>query len=267
MDRTHSIMRIATTASPVSGADVRERMEELRLMLKVERSVQLIARTWKKWKLMNGAAIQISHSSPNLADEDPKLALKDRATIKRCNTNPIFVDQPQVRDYNLHRDIDSVSLRKLRTELKDHDITRKKRYEVNSDVGDFLRQSLVSLVSVDADNLLDMSIQGGDEWEMQPKEEHEQHDCNTGVPAHKVGHHEKSETVGPLEQPLEEENKESNMLQEQEEHRDTKGFPSQKVEQHDKDDLVGPLAQPLEKTGAEDIIEDEKKDSDMPLRV
>ena len=29
MDRTHSIMRIATTASPVSGADVRERMEEL----------------------------------------------------------------------------------------------------------------------------------------------------------------------------------------------------------------------------------------------
>lgn len=50
MDRTHSIMRIATTASPVSGADVRERMEELRLMLKIERSVQLIIRTWKKWK-------------------------------------------------------------------------------------------------------------------------------------------------------------------------------------------------------------------------
>jgi hypothetical protein len=29
MDRTHSIMRIATTASLVSGADVRERMEVL----------------------------------------------------------------------------------------------------------------------------------------------------------------------------------------------------------------------------------------------
>jgi len=58
MDRTHSIMRIATTASPVSGADVRERMEELRLVLKIERSVQLIARSWKKWKLeekKNGA--------------------------------------------------------------------------------------------------------------------------------------------------------------------------------------------------------------------
>merc|ERR1712153_111284 len=49
MDRTHSIMRIATTASPVSGADVRERMEELKLVLQVERSVHLIARTWRKW--------------------------------------------------------------------------------------------------------------------------------------------------------------------------------------------------------------------------
>lgn len=29
MDRTHSIMRIATTASPVSGANVREKMVDL----------------------------------------------------------------------------------------------------------------------------------------------------------------------------------------------------------------------------------------------
>ena len=50
MDRTHSIMRIATTASPVSGADVRERMEELRLVLKVERADQLIKRTWRRYK-------------------------------------------------------------------------------------------------------------------------------------------------------------------------------------------------------------------------
>jgi len=54
MDRTHSIMRIATTASPVSGADVHERMDELRLILKIERSVQLITRTWKKWKSGEG---------------------------------------------------------------------------------------------------------------------------------------------------------------------------------------------------------------------
>lgn len=50
MDRTHSIMRIATTASPVSGADVREKMEELRLVLKIEQSAQLIARCWKRRK-------------------------------------------------------------------------------------------------------------------------------------------------------------------------------------------------------------------------
>ena len=50
MDRTHSIMRIATTASPVSGADVREKMEELRIVLKIEQSAQLIARCWKKCK-------------------------------------------------------------------------------------------------------------------------------------------------------------------------------------------------------------------------
>jgi len=49
MDRTHSIMRIASTASPVSGADVRERIEEVRLMLKIENSVALIARTWRKY--------------------------------------------------------------------------------------------------------------------------------------------------------------------------------------------------------------------------
>lgn len=51
MDRTHSIMRIATTASPVSGADVREKMEESILVLKIERSAQLISRCWKEWKL------------------------------------------------------------------------------------------------------------------------------------------------------------------------------------------------------------------------
>jgi hypothetical protein len=51
-------MRIATTASPVSGADVRERVEELRLMLKIETSVAVIARTWRKYSKRKGAAKQ-----------------------------------------------------------------------------------------------------------------------------------------------------------------------------------------------------------------
>jgi hypothetical protein len=58
MDRTHSIMRIATTASPVSGADVRERMEELRLMLKIEKSVQLIGKTWRSYRKKEGREVE-----------------------------------------------------------------------------------------------------------------------------------------------------------------------------------------------------------------
>jgi len=50
MDRTHSIMRIATTASPVSGADVRDRMVEIRLRSRVTKSVSLIRDTWMKKK-------------------------------------------------------------------------------------------------------------------------------------------------------------------------------------------------------------------------
>eukprot|EP00957_Ditylum_brightwellii_P205091 15342249-Ditylum_brightwellii.AAC.1 len=50
MDRTHSIMRIATTASPVSGADVRERMQMLRLLNKINRSVHIISIAWLKYK-------------------------------------------------------------------------------------------------------------------------------------------------------------------------------------------------------------------------
>mmetsp|Transcript_12587 Transcript_12587/g.29481 ORF Transcript_12587/g.29481 Transcript_12587/m.29481 type:complete len:1616 (+) Transcript_12587:106-4953(+) len=42
IDRTHSIVRIATTASPISGADVRQRIERLRLLKKVLHSVHVI---------------------------------------------------------------------------------------------------------------------------------------------------------------------------------------------------------------------------------
>ena len=43
MDRTHSMMRIATTASPVSGADVRDSMIELHLRFKVQKAVNIIS--------------------------------------------------------------------------------------------------------------------------------------------------------------------------------------------------------------------------------
>jgi len=50
MDRTHSIMRIATTASPVSGADVRQRMRHLQLLKKVQHSINVIATAFLQYK-------------------------------------------------------------------------------------------------------------------------------------------------------------------------------------------------------------------------
>ena len=50
MDRTHSIMRIATTATPVSGSDVRQQMQQLRLLKRVKQSVRVISRAWLSYK-------------------------------------------------------------------------------------------------------------------------------------------------------------------------------------------------------------------------
>ena len=55
MDRTHSIMRIATTASPVSGADVRYRMRQLQLLKKVQHSVHVISLAYLKYKARTAA--------------------------------------------------------------------------------------------------------------------------------------------------------------------------------------------------------------------
>jgi hypothetical protein len=49
-ERTHSNLRIATTASPVSGADVRERKKAMILMKKINRAVRVITNAWLMYK-------------------------------------------------------------------------------------------------------------------------------------------------------------------------------------------------------------------------
>ena len=50
MDRTHSIMRIATTASPISGSDIRQRMHHLQLLKKVNHSIDVISNAYLEYK-------------------------------------------------------------------------------------------------------------------------------------------------------------------------------------------------------------------------
>ncbi len=50
MDRSHSIMRIATTASPISGAEIRERAEALHYRRKVDDALAVIANAWLVYK-------------------------------------------------------------------------------------------------------------------------------------------------------------------------------------------------------------------------
>ena len=46
IDRTHSIMRVATTASPISGADVRDSAKLWSYMKKIKTSVKTISQSW-----------------------------------------------------------------------------------------------------------------------------------------------------------------------------------------------------------------------------
>ena len=49
-DRTHSIMRIATTASPVSGAEVRDRINFLSLRTELAKALAAISHAASQYK-------------------------------------------------------------------------------------------------------------------------------------------------------------------------------------------------------------------------
>ena len=56
MDRTQSIMRIATTASPVSGADVRHKMNEIKSEKDLALIKGLVDNMVRRWRLRSGMA-------------------------------------------------------------------------------------------------------------------------------------------------------------------------------------------------------------------
>ena len=82
MDRTHSIMRIATTASPVSGADVRERMVTMKLRYNMEKSARALARFWHKNRQ---AKIERALSHRNIFDASVQRA----ASARRLTREPV----------------------------------------------------------------------------------------------------------------------------------------------------------------------------------
>eukprot|EP00958_Prasinococcus_capsulatus_P019407 scaffold2390_cov280-Prasinococcus_capsulatus_cf.AAC.10 len=50
IDRTQSVMRVATTASPVSGSEVRERMEHLARITRIKAAVTMLGEAVSKYK-------------------------------------------------------------------------------------------------------------------------------------------------------------------------------------------------------------------------
>ena len=79
MDRTHSIMRIATTASPVSGADVRDRMVELHLRFKIQKAVNLVVRHWKQWRKSSSSSMSTVNEVGEETTPPDKEALRQQS--------------------------------------------------------------------------------------------------------------------------------------------------------------------------------------------
>jgi hypothetical protein len=94
MNRTHSIMRIATTASPVSGDAVRDQMDHLRIKAAFQNAVNRIVNAWnKKQKILikdlkelhmsNRSLTESFRSARNLNDDtaSPALQISARSLV------------------------------------------------------------------------------------------------------------------------------------------------------------------------------------------
>jgi hypothetical protein len=94
-DRTHSIMRIATTASPVSGADVKHQMRRLRLQSRVQQAVHTISVAYKSYKarkqqdgmlqqllLQSSSLVRSSHGMMIIAEEETESTMKSEHQLE-----------------------------------------------------------------------------------------------------------------------------------------------------------------------------------------
>jgi len=101
MDRTHSIMRIATTASPVSGSDVRESIESLRLKHIIQKAVNTISSVYHDHLMrdINLLLRKRSSSAIKSARDSPAGAsMKAVKTIRKAQSMPrVTLEQPMSR--------------------------------------------------------------------------------------------------------------------------------------------------------------------------
>lgn len=67
MDHTHSIMRVTTTTSPISGDGVRERMVVLPLQLAFHRPVDIIAKSWRRYRRRHAGELVSSLQARTIA--------------------------------------------------------------------------------------------------------------------------------------------------------------------------------------------------------
>jgi hypothetical protein len=75
INRTHSILKIATTASPVSADTLGDQMEFLRVRAKFQSAVHLIASAWHRKQQGFMRELKKRHSTPIRVAGDRKLSL------------------------------------------------------------------------------------------------------------------------------------------------------------------------------------------------
>jgi len=80
MSRTHSIMRIATTASPVSGAEVRDRTLELAKKTRLKGSIAAIGRCVSKKRQHIRKLVRMSGQSPIVSPVAEEASLNSSPT-------------------------------------------------------------------------------------------------------------------------------------------------------------------------------------------